>query len=232
MKNKILFFMLIFTGHIFSIVWGQQQMNILFVNTANHKLIEPGRIYQNAWGETYQVQKLKYYVSEFQFGTAGTGSSDIFLVNAFGNSGFTISRPAHTLDTISFLLGVDSMYHVSGAQEGALDPLNDMYWTWNSGYVMFKLEGNAPVSPAPLNKIEHHIGGFAGSQKTMRPVVLPLPPEPAAYDTIFIEMNLDKYWQGVHTISIQQIPIITLPGKEAVYAADNFPGIFSIKKKP
>ncbi|MBK8711048.1 MAG: hypothetical protein IPL97_04045 [Niastella sp.] len=229
MKNKILFFMLIVTSSLSSIADGQQQMNIVFVNTADNKLIEHDSMYQNAWGEIYQIQKLKYYISEVKLGTALPGP-EIYLINAFGNAGFTIPASTHTIDSISFLIGVDSLYHVSGAQEGSLDPLNDMYWAWNSGYVTFKLEGIAESSPAPLHKMEQHIGGFAGNQKTMRRIVLPLLNEPATYDTIFIEMNLDKYWQGIHHISIQQSPVLTLPGKEAVYAADNFSGMFSIKR--
>jgi len=35
-----------------------------------------------------------------------------------------------------------------------------MFWTWNSGYIMAKLEGTSPVSSQPNNKFEYHIGGF------------------------------------------------------------------------
>ena len=52
--------------------------------------------------------------------------------------------PAGNYNSLSFLLGVDSMHNVSGAQTGALDPANDMFWTWNSGYVMAKMEGASP----------------------------------------------------------------------------------------
>ena len=40
-------------------------------------------------------------------------------------------------------LGVDSLRNVTGVQTGALDPAMDMYWTWNTGYVMAKLEAAA-----------------------------------------------------------------------------------------
>ena len=46
---------------------------------------------------------------------------------------------------LQFLLGVDSLHNVSGAQTDDLDPAKDMFWTWNSGYVMAKMEGNSPA---------------------------------------------------------------------------------------
>lgn len=66
-------------------------------------------------------------------------------------------------NSLSFLIGVDSLKNVSGAQTGGLDPLNGMFWTWNTGYIMFKMEGNSPSSSVVNNKIEYHIGGFSGA---------------------------------------------------------------------
>jgi hypothetical protein len=50
---------------------------------------------------------------------------------------------------IRFLLGVDSARNVSGIQTGALDPARGMFWTWNSGYVMAKIEGSSPSAHVP-----------------------------------------------------------------------------------
>jgi len=43
-----------------------------------------------------------------------------------------------------------------------------MFWTWNSGYIFFKLEGNSPVSTQPNGKIEYHIGGFQSPTSAIR----------------------------------------------------------------
>ena len=73
-----------------------------------------------------------------------TQKNDYHLVNQAIDSSlsFTISLAANKYDSVGFLLGVDSAGNTSGAQTGALDPLNDMFWTWNTGYVMEKTGRN------------------------------------------------------------------------------------------
>ncbi len=62
---------------------------------------------------------------------------------------------------LAFTLGVDSITNQSGAFGGGLDPTKGMYWTWQSGYINFKLEGNY------LNKgFEFHLGGFLGENNS------------------------------------------------------------------
>ncbi len=70
-----------------------------------------------------------------------------------------------------FLLGVDSLHNVSGAQTDALDPAKDMFWTWNTGYVMAKLEGNSPSSALVNNKYEFHVGGFSGKYNVLKKIL-------------------------------------------------------------
>ena len=49
--------------------------------------------------------------------------------------------------------------------DGDLDPVHGMYWTWQSGYIQFKLEGLLRDS-AGERKLELHLGGFEGENKT------------------------------------------------------------------
>ena len=42
---------------------------------------------------------------------------------------------------LKFVLGVDDSTSAQGIGEGPLDPIKGMYWTWQSGYINFKLEG-------------------------------------------------------------------------------------------
>jgi hypothetical protein len=55
-----------------------------------------------------------------------------------------INVPAGTYTGMYLTMGVDSARNVSGAQEGALDPANGMFWSWTSGYIMIKAEGLSP----------------------------------------------------------------------------------------
>lgn len=49
--------------------------------------------------------------------------------------------PAGTYKSISYFIGVDSLANSTGEHEGDLDPNYGMYWTWNTGYVFFRLKG-------------------------------------------------------------------------------------------
>ncbi|MEQ1553676.1 MAG: MbnP family protein [Ferruginibacter sp.] len=127
------------------------------------------------------------------------------------------------------MIGVDSALNCSGAQNGALDPLNDMFWTWNNGYTMFKLEGKSDSSKADNNRIEHHIGGYKGEYKTMQNIFLPLDENYfTKKNSITIIMNLDNYW--TNNIKISENPIVATPGKMAKLVAENFVKLFSIQK--
>ncbi|MEP6713265.1 MAG: MbnP family protein [Ferruginibacter sp.] len=208
---------------------------IHFLNIANKKKIERDSTYQNTFGEAYTISKLKYYISNVRLNNFEEPES-YHLIDAFSSDSFSIALPAGSYTNISFLLGVDSIKNCSGAQSGALDPLNDMFWTWNSGYVMFKLEGTSASSTADLHRIEQHIGGYKGNYKTMREINLSLTANPIIItadksQNLTIEINLDKYWQGINDIKIAALPVLTTAGEKAGKAADNFPGMFSVQQR-
>lgn len=52
--------------------------------------------------------------------------------------------------------GTDSLTNVASGFRGDLDPINGMYWTWNTGFINLKLEGEIPDGEI----VEWHIGGY------------------------------------------------------------------------
>jgi hypothetical protein len=135
---------------------------------------------------------------------------------------------------ISFLLGIDSISNCSGAQTGALDPTNDMFWTWNTGYVIFKLEGTSTASTSDLQRIEHHIGGYKESDNVTKKIQLAFPTPLTIKENgsaeLMIEMNLDHYWNAVTNIKISETSVCMSPGPVAKKMAQNFNSLFSIKQ--
>ena len=207
-----------------------------FENQANHKLLVLNdSSYVNDFGEHYSITKLKYYISDISLGTKEESftTKNIFLMDAANEEKISINILPGIYSKIIFILGVDSAYNNSGAQEGALDPLNGMFWTWNTGYVYFKMEGYSPASNADLNRIEHHIGGYRGPNKANRQIRLnflqPLVINGGDQKEIVVNLNLDKYWKGPNDISIQTNALIMITGELAKKSADNFPGMFFIK---
>jgi hypothetical protein len=220
-KQFFLWGMLFFSLNCF----GQRKFIIKFEHIANgKKIVLNDSTYTNAFGEKYTVSKLKYYMSNICYHTKGPllYENKIFLIDASKNYSIIKTGIAKIVG-ISFNIGIDSILNCSGAQTGALDPLNDMFWTWNNGYVFFKLEGTSTSSNADRNRIEQHIGGYKGAYKAMRRIFLPLK---NVGNRITIQMNIDKYWDN---IKIAENAVIAAPGKDAKKAADGFVGMFSVK---
>jgi hypothetical protein len=216
-------------------------VKITFINTVkNNPLILDSVEYTNPFGEQYHVSKLKYYISNVKLNNTKQDfieQESYHLIDAADTASlsFTLDVPLNTYNSISFMIGVDSIKNVSGAQSGALDPANGMFWTWNSGYVFFKLEGTSPASTIINNKIEYHIGGFAGANNALKVVTLPLPADKILKIKqdrsceIFIETDLDKLWQHPNDLKIAARPATMTPGIIAKKIAANYCTMFTIK---
>ncbi|MFT3910026.1 MAG: hypothetical protein QM737_11405 [Ferruginibacter sp.] len=211
-------------------------LKITFVNTANGKpIVLRDSLYTNAFGEQYSVSKLKYYIGNVLIpGSNQLPENDVYhLINAAEeNNSFDITLNAGNYKKIQFLLGVDSAHNCSGAQTGALDPMNDMFWTWSSGYVMFKLEGTSSASTADLNRIEHHIGGYKAENNVATLIKLDFPQSLSIKENsvteLIIETNLDHYWKNNADIKISETPMWMTMGGMAKKIASNFSSLFSV----
>ncbi|CAN5733362.1 hypothetical protein BH11BAC4_BH11BAC4_04830 [soil metagenome] len=214
-------------------------LKISFINTVNGKpIILRDSIYSNYFGEQYSISKLKYYISHIVLTGDGKPAKmdEYYLINAASEeNSIEFSLPEGKYKSMQFLLGVDSIHNCSGAQTGALDPMNDMFWTWNSGYVMFKLEGSSPASSSDLNRIEHHVGGYKGTNNVATAIKMDigtsnsLEIKAGATTELIIETNLDHYWHGTNDIRISDLSVCMIPGELAKKIAANFTGLFSIK---
>lgn len=134
-------------------------------------------IYLNQNGDAFTVSLFKYYISNIKLFKANGDHYDVpnsyYLIDASIPNSSIISVndiPNGTYTSIEFMIGVDSTRNVSGVQSGALDPGNNMFWSWNTGYVMLKLEGTSPQSSASQNSILYHIGGFTGTNNVLKTI--------------------------------------------------------------
>ncbi len=131
--------------------------------------------YTNAAGEAFKVTKLKYYVSNFSLtntnGTTYTVPQDscYFLIDESDETTHEpiLKVPEGEYKTLSFTLGVDSLRNTMDISQrtGSLDPTTtaaDMYWSWNSGYIFFKMDGTSPAITSMGGVFQYHVGGFGG----------------------------------------------------------------------
>ncbi len=127
--------------------------------------------------DNFQIEfdQLKMYVSEFRLldndKIVWAENSSFHLLD-FGDpstTNWTWSIPTNIdYNKIQFTFGIDSLTQVSGVQGGPLDPTTGMYWTWQTGYINFKLEGKSDQCPSRLNQFQLHIGGYAFPHNTSR----------------------------------------------------------------
>lgn len=127
-------------------------------------------------GESMTVTKLKYYVSNFVLvnkdgGTYTVPQNDCyFLIDEETDSTTEITLnnvPAGDYTTIKYILGIDSLRSTMDVSQrtGALDPAGagaDMYWSWNSGYIFFRIDATSPQSTEAGNLCFFHVGGYGG----------------------------------------------------------------------
>jgi len=190
--------------------------------------------YINGFGEPFVINKFRYYISHISFTDAGNKEISLpdnyYLINEEDSLSKIIPLPAAAgIKSISFMIGVDSIKNVSGVQTGSLDPMNGMFWTWNSGYVFAKLEGQSDSSHAPVHSFSWHIGGFRQRENALRKVKLTLNKSIGSADnTIIVNADILKWFDAVHLLKISQSPVCHQPGKLAMQIADNYSAMFSV----
>lgn len=123
--------------------------------------------------ETLHFTTMKYYISNVRLRKADGSWYEMpescFLLDlsaAKGNEAVVPDVPSGEYTAVEILMGVDSTLNFSGAQTGALDPNNGMFWSWNSGYIMLKAEGTSPQSSD--GSFAFHLGGFAGDNRIQK----------------------------------------------------------------
>lgn len=170
--------------------------------------------------ETITFHTLKFYISQFTCKNDNAlilRTENVFLVDLEDSTSQKIElAPAENKEYdertkhISFLLGTDSLMNVSGILEGSLDPINGMYWAWNSGYINLKSEGTIQDSSGNTSLFEFHIGGYMPPNATVQALSFELDLE-KQHPMIAIQMDEwmeYAFEKGIHSLMI--------PGKTAV----------------
>ena len=131
-------------------------LNINIVHFAGTSLLNlDSSEYKNELGQVFTVSRFRYYLSNFSLKNADGKEVELpgyFLVDEEVPESKKIpftGIPKGKYTSISFTIGIDSLHNCSGAQSGTLDPVNGMFWTWNTGYIFLKLEGHANSSASP-----------------------------------------------------------------------------------
>ncbi len=125
---------------------------------------------------SFQLEQVRFYLSKFEFYQNNqllASDSAAYLVDFENDSTRKLIFPqinALQVSEIRFLFGIDSITNTSGAMSGALDPMHGMYWSWQSGYINCKLEGEflTPKQEA----FQLHLGGYISPFSGVQQLVL------------------------------------------------------------
>jgi hypothetical protein len=196
----------------------------------------------NRWGEDFRIDVFRIYLGNFSLLDEGDipvsdHQNEYYLCDVYDSASLTVDlkgneKPFHRL---RFQVGIDSIRNVSGAQTGVLDPLNGMFWTWQTGYIHAKFEGSSPASPRPDKRFTYHIGGFRQEHDTKRVILLDLPVQDnwtldrSGSSEITMNMEIDAWFDAVHDLPIAGEAQLMQAGSLAVQYADNYARMFSLE---
>jgi hypothetical protein len=155
--------------------------------------------------DSIQISLFKMYISNVEL---KNGNKVVFKEkNSFhlidfsdtSTTSFLLTNKKVNFTSISFQVGVDSSTTLSGALGGDLDPTKGMYWTWQTGYIHFKLEG---INNFKTKKdFVYHIGGFQNPNNTLRKIEL----KTIKSNDISIDFQLDQLIQEIEKMNIDQV---------------------------
>jgi hypothetical protein len=194
--------------------------------------------YLNPKGDSFRVSTFNYYISNIQLRAADNSiyseneSYHLIKASDIHSLQFKLAHvPLKTYTSLSFMIGVDSARNVSGAQTGVLDPALGHFWSWNSGYIMTKLEGTSPVSTAVGKQLLFHVGGFSGIHSVLKKVTLAFPTHAVVSagvsPQVFIAADVNE-WFSPNAVDFSKLNVIHMPGADAKYIADNYANMFTL----
>ncbi|MBI3520040.1 MAG: hypothetical protein HY062_11875 [Bacteroidetes bacterium] len=219
------------------------KLHILFEGmVGDSDLVFATETYTNQAGNTFNVTMYRYYISNIKLiktdNSVWTETNSYHLIDHADASTTTIDLsnvPFGNYKGIEFMIGVDSAQNLSGVHTGALDVANNMYWSWNQGYVMAKFEGTSPQSTATGKNLKFHIGGFSGAYNSLKIVSPSFNSDTAKVTSnlspiIHMSSNLLEWFDTPTVIDFSTFPsVIMAAGASSKTISDNYVDMFTIE---
>ncbi len=192
--------------------------------------------YTNEAGEQFTVSTFKFYLTNIKL--VDMNNNDISLPDSYylvdladatSNLINVKNIPEGTYKGMRFMIGVDTSLYSQGSQPGDLDPANGMFWTWNTGYINLKLEGNSPVITGN-GAFQFHIGGFVDPNNTLREITMDfgtftLNAQKNKNPEVHLVVDLEEFFKNPMMVSIASMApsySIAMPGPMANAIATNY----------
>jgi len=179
----------------------------------------------------FRIQTLRFYISKIRFlknnDVVYQEPESYHLIDLDREESLTLHfSKIHSMDfdAVQFYLGIDSITNVAGALGGDLDPTMGMYWSWQSGYINFKLEGYAPNCSARNHVFEYHLGGYMEPYNALSTIQLST--IPIAHSMV-VDFNLDAF---LGQLDVVNLPQVMSPSEHSVNLSQKLTPLFSVRK--
>ncbi len=229
---RIVSFLLLLISSLLASAQKDTTLQLRFVSVYNKPQIstEPIQLQDSSFfsndKDSIEIRSLKFYISGIELYNnrilVWKEPNSYHLVDAANEK--TCSLPLafsnqKDFDILSFNLGIDSATNVMGVQGGDLDPMRGMYWTWQSGYINFKLEGTSPLCNTRHHAFEFHIGGYHYPYNTLQRIQLS-----ASKDINTVAyLDIGKF---LHLLNLAQTNQLMTPGRDALRVAEQLAKCF------
>lgn len=190
-----------------------EKIDVLIQLNYNNEKIVLNKAYQNNYADNFSINKLQFYISDLRFYSQNKEVLEYhkkyILIDIENENSLKISIPSNLMfDQVLFNIGIDEETNKTGAKGGDLDPIHGMYWTWNSGYINFKLEGLYNHN----NEFMFHVGGFMKPYNTLQKVKI----NKAKEHNNKLELNFDRFLNSLDF----NLDKILSPGKNALKSSN------------
>lgn len=195
-------------------------VKVVMHNLIGDSSIVSGHFYNRTGGESFSLDVLKYYLSHAAL-ISDAGDTvylnqhtliDEFDANrhGFSSSPSIADLGSHHFNEMIFGMGVDQKHNISGDQAGDLDPVYGMIWTWSTGYIFLKHEGQFISSNGSALPLLYHLGTKNAFAAISLPIDLTIENE-KSYQ-VNLKFDLNKMYSAVDTIGFENNNVIQSTG--------------------
>ncbi len=232
--NNIIRFSIVFYFTVYALISHAQEnkvVSITIIPTYGDSVIQlDEKYYKLKSGDSIQIETLKFYISGIELWNDNEKvfeeNNSFHLIDASipGSLNLVYTVPLNIkYHKIKFNIGIDSTTNVSGVMGGDLDPTKGMYWTWQSGYINFKLEGKSNICNTRNNEFQFHIGGYQNPFNSLHRISFDVSENKNIDLTIDIKNLINK-------IDLSNQNQIMSPGKDALLISEIISNSFQIHK--
>ncbi|MES2568309.1 MAG: MbnP family protein [Bacteroidota bacterium] len=226
---KYLAFFSLLVWHLTSFAQKSVNHRLVFHPMFGDSVLKEATYYQINSNDSIQITALKFYISglelSYQHKTVWKEKNSYHLMDAFQEGSLTLPLPLPAklkYDRVKFNLGIDSVTSVSGVMGGDLDPTKGMYWTWQSGYINFKLEGNSNLCKTRNTEFQFHLGGYQFPHNNLQSIFMDMP-----HQKLDVVIDIKKM---VGDLPLTQMHHIMSPGNEAMLLTETVINAMRAKK--